>query len=113
MIGSRLYFTSHPAFSATAYTAMAAAGAFGLAFSAWRAHTTVLRHDAATGRIMVSQSNLAVAVLAGVVMLRIGARHALGDALGASAAVIADASMLFALGMVIALWRRAQGLVAA
>ena len=66
---------------------------------------------------MASQSNLAVAVLALVVLLRVGARQALGDALGAQAAVIGDASMLFALGMIVALrgalWRRAKGLVPA
>ena len=117
MIGLGLYFTPHPAFGAGAYAAMALAAAAGIAFGWWRAHATVLRHDPGTGRIMASQSNLAVAVLAGVVLLRVGARQAMGDALGADATVVGDASMLFALGMVVALrlalWRRAKGLVPA
>lgn len=117
LIGMGLYFTPHPLFGVGAYGAMALAGAAGIAFGWWRAHATVLRHDPDTGRIMASQSNLAVAVLAGVVVLRVGARQIFGDALGPQAAVIGDASMLFALGMVIALrlalWRRARGLVPA
>lgn len=117
LIAAGLYFTPHPLFGAGAYAAMALAGLAGIAFGAWRAHATVLRHDPGTGRIMASQSNLAVAVLAGIVLLRIGARQALDDAMGAQAAVVADASLLFALGMVVALrvalWRRAKGLMPA
>ncbi len=113
LIGLGLYFTSHPVFGLTAYAAMALAGVAGGAFGWWRAHATVLRHDPDTGRIMASQSNLAVAILAGVFLLRTGAR----EVLGANGAIAADASMLFALGMVIALrvalWRRAKGLVPA
>ncbi len=57
---------------------------------------------------MASQSGLAIAVLVGVFLLRFGARQALGE----GAAVAGDASMVFALGMVVALrvalWRRAR-----
>ncbi len=113
MIGMGLYFAPHPVLGTGAYAAMAIAAAAGFAFGWWRAHATVLRHDPATGRIMASQSNLAVAVLAGVIALRVGARQAFGG----DAALVGDASMLFALGMVIALriilWRRAIGLVPA
>ena len=113
LIGMGLYFAPHPLFGPGDYAIFIAAAAAGVAFGWWRAHATVLRHDPDTGRIMASQSNLAVAVLAGVVVLRVGARQALGD----QAAVAGDASMLFALGMVIALrvalWRRARGLVPA
>lgn len=117
LIGLGLYYTPHPLFGLGAYAALAASATAGIVFGWWRAHATVLRHDPDTGRIMASQSNLAVAVLAGIVLLRVGARQAMGDVLGAQAAVIGDASLLFALGMVIALrvalWRRAKGLVPA
>ena len=113
LIGMGLYYTPHPLFGPGDDAIFIVAAAAGVAFGAWRAHATVLRHDPDTGRIMASQSNLAVAVLAGVVLLRLGARQALGD----QAAVAGDASMLFALGMVVALrvalWRRAKGLVPA
>ncbi len=111
LIGAGLYFTPHPPFSTADFLIMTLAAAAGVAFGWWRAHATVLRHDPDTGRIMARQSNLAVAVLAGVVLLRIGARQALGS----QTALVGDASMLFALGMVvalrIALWRRAKGLL--
>ena len=113
LIGLGLYFAPHPVFAAADYLVFAAAAVAGLAFGWWRAHATVLRHDPDTGRIMASQSNLAMAVLAAVFLLRVGARQALGG----DAAVVGDASMLFALGMVVALrvalWRRATGLVPA
>ncbi len=113
LIGAGLYFTPHPIFGVDDWLAFAATAAAGFAFGWWRAHATVLRHNADTGRIMASQSNLAVAVLAGVVLLRVGARAALGG----SAAVVGDASMLFALAMVVALrvalWRRARRLAPA
>jgi len=111
LIGFGLYFAPHPVFGVADFAGMAVAGVAGFAFGWWRAHATVLRHDADTGRIMSSQSNLAVAGLAGVFLLRTGMRQALGD----GGAVAVDASMLFALGMVIALrvalWRRAKGLL--
>jgi hypothetical protein len=113
LIGLGLYFTPHPTFAPLDYLIFGAAGAAGLAFGWWRAHATVLRHDPDSGRIMASQSNLAMAVLAGDFLLRVGARQALGG----NAALVGDASMLFALGMVVtlrlALWRRATGLVPA
>lgn len=113
LIAIGLYFAPHPLFGADVYAIFTAAALAGVAFGWWRAHATVLRHDPDTGKVMASQSNLAVAILAGVVLLRTGAREALGD----QAAVVGDASMLFALGMVIALraalWRRAKGLVPA
>lgn len=113
LIGSGLYFTPHPLFGPGAYLAFAVACLDGFAFGWWRAHATVLRHDADTDTIMASRSSLAVAVLAGIIVLRLGAR----EALGGQAAAVGDASMLFALAMVVALrlalWRRARGLVPA
>jgi membrane protein CcdC involved in cytochrome C biogenesis len=113
LIGLGLVYSPHPAFGLGTDAVLALAAIAGLGFGWWRAHATVLRHDPDTGRIMASQSNLAVAVLAGVFVLRMAARQALGT----GAVIATDASMLFALGMVIALrvalWRRAKGLVPA
>lgn len=74
LIGSGLYFTPHPLFGPGAYLAFAVACLGGFAFGWWRAHATVLRHDADTDTIMASRSSLAVAVLAGIIVLRLGAR---------------------------------------
>src|ERR1700712_1490472 len=96
-IGLGLYYTPHPLFGPGDYAAMAVAAAVGLGFGWWRAHATVMHHDADTGRVMTRQSNLAVGVLAAVIAVRVGARQVFGEALGPSAAVVTDASMLFAL----------------
>jgi hypothetical protein len=91
---------------------MLLSGASGFYFGIWQANETVLRHDPGTGRIMASNSNVAVAVLAAAVFVRFGSRQMLGD----HAALASDMSMLFALGLVVALrlalWRRARRVAA-
>ena len=113
LVATAIYLVPHPPFGFVGDAAMVFTGASGLAFGTWRAHTTVLRHDPDTGRIMASQSNVAAAVLAAVFLLRTAVR----EAFGTQTTLVTDMSMLFALGMIVALqtalWRRAKGLVPA
>ena len=113
LVAAAIAVVPRPAFDLAAWEALVFATASGMAFGGWRAHATALRHDPDTGRIMASQSTIAGAVLAGAFLLRTVVR----DALGVQAALITDMSMLFALGMIVALnaalWRRARDLMPA
>ena len=110
LVATALYLTPHPPFSMEADEAMVFAVASGLAFGTWRAQATVLRHEPGTGRIMASQSNIAAAVLAAVFLLRTMVR----EQFGAHTVLVTNMSMLFAVGMIVALqsalWHRARGL---
>jgi len=113
LIGTTLYLAPHPPFDTTAYAAMLLSAASGFYFGVWQANETVLRHDPVRGWIMARSSSVAVLVLAAAVFLRFSARRLLGE----NAALTSDMSLLFALGLILALrvvlWRRTRGLVPA
>ncbi len=96
-IGSGLYFQPHPTFYAGAYLTFGVALALGIATGNLRARTLTLRRCPDTGRVLAETSSFALALLAGLVLLRMTLRQMSG-----SLGVIAiDASMLFALGMIV------------
>ncbi len=114
-IGMGLYFQPHPAFGIAQFAAMAAAAMAGSAVGMARARTLRLSRDPETGVVVAQASPLAILML--VVLL--GARMALRSNAGPLIpghvpalwpATAVDASMLFALAMIVtqraALWRR-------
>jgi len=111
-IGTGLYFQPHPNFYAGAYAALAVALALGIATGNLRARTLTLRRCPDTGRVLAETSSMAFVLLAALILLRMTFRQMSG-----SLGVIAiDASMLFALGMIVTqrltLWSRVRTLPA-
>lgn len=109
-IGSGLWFTPHPVFGPAAYAIMGAAMVLGVGTGIVRARTLTLRRCPDTGRILMETSNFAFVLLVGLVLVRSAFRNMAGS-LGV---VAVDASMLFALGMVVTqrltIWQRARTL---
>ena len=110
-IGSGLYFLPHPALTPVSLAVFAAALGLGAMPGVLRARSIVLHHSD-EGHLMARTSSFAVLLLGVLIALRYAASHfAMG--LGRDVATTAvDASMLFALAMVvcqrIAMWRRAR-----
>lgn len=109
-IGSGLWFTPHPVFGPAAYAIMASAIVLGIGTGVMRARTLTLRRCPDTGRILMETSSFAFVLLVVLVLIRSAFRNMAGS-LGA---IAVDASMLFALGMVVTqrltIWQRARTL---
>ena len=105
-IGSGLWFMPHPVFKAIDYGIMAAAAILGIGTGVLRARTLTLRRCPDTGRVLMETSSFAFVLLVALIVVRLTFRNIAGS-LGA---VAVDASMLFALGMVVTqrltIWRR-------
>jgi small basic protein len=120
-ISMGLWFTPHPPFGILQYAAMALAAGLGVAAGTARAHTLRLWREPATGHVLAQASPVALLAIIMLVGVRMAVRQTGGIDPGSStpglwAATIIDASMLFALGMVISqqfmLWRRIDALPA-
>lgn len=103
-IGAGLYFTPHAPFGPAAYAAFAGALAGGAAAGWWRGRTITIQKTA-DGTLLAQASPigliLIVALLAGRTALR-GLMESQAAAWHVDAAVITDAFMLFAIGLVVA-----------
>ena len=96
-IGSALWFQPHPAFGVGAFAIFAVAVMLGIGTGALRARTLTLRRCEDTGKVLMETSSFAFVLLAALVLLRTAFRNVSGG-LGI---VAVDASMLFALGMIV------------
>lgn len=109
-IGSALWFQPHPAFGIGAFAIFATALALGVGTGLLRARTLKLRRCEDTGKVLMETSSYAFLLLAALVLLRTAFRNISGG-LGI---VAVDASMLFALGMIvtqrITVWMRVRSL---
>jgi membrane protein CcdC involved in cytochrome C biogenesis len=111
MIAFGLYFSPHPDLTPLHVAILIAAVGAGIATGMARAHTVSLRRDG--DRIMAKTSSFAFLLLVALVLIRQSARSYFATSGGALAI---DASMLFALGMIITqrltMWRRCKALSA-
>jgi membrane protein CcdC involved in cytochrome C biogenesis len=109
-IGSALWFQPHPAFHVGAYAIFAVGLALGIGTGVLRAHTLTLRRCPDTDKVLMETSSFAFILLAALVLLRMAFRNMSGS-LGV---VAVDASMLFALGMIVTqrltIWMRVRTL---
>jgi hypothetical protein len=109
-IGSALWFQPHPAFGIGAFAIFAAALMLGIGTGSLRARTLTLRRCEDTGKVLMETSSYAFILLAALVLLRTAFRNVSGG-LGV---VAIDASMLFALGMIVTqrltIWMRVRAL---
>ena len=109
-IGMGLWFTPHPAFGPAAYAIMAGALVLGVGIGLLRARTLSLRRCPETGRVLMETSMITFALLVALLLVRSAVRSMTGS-LGA---IAIDASMLFALGMVVtqrlAIWQRVRAM---
>ena len=109
LIAMGLWFSPHPSPTPLHIAILVAGFAGGIAMGYGRAHTVSLRRDG--DRIMAKTSSFAFLLLIVLMVVRQGAREWFASSAGA---VAIDASMLFALGMIITqrltMWRRVQGL---
>ena len=105
-IGTELWFQPHSAFGPLAYAALAAALTLGIGMGTVRARTLSLRRCPDTGRVLMETSSFAFILLVILVIIR----SALRNMAGSLGTVAIDASMLFALGMIVTqrltIWRR-------
>lgn len=120
-IGMGLWFTPHPPFGIVHYIAMALGIGLGIAAGSARAHTLGLSRDPATGDVMAKASPMALLIIIVLVGTRTAVRQLGSSGPGAAAsavwaATLIDASMLFALALLISqqvmLWRRINALPA-
>lgn len=115
LIGMGLYFNPHPALTFGNDAILAAALGLGVLTGTLRARSLVLHHND-EGHLMARTSKFAVILLGGLIALRYAASHYTTDMGRNVTAVAIDASMLFALAMVVsqrvALWRRTRAFVA-
>jgi hypothetical protein len=96
-IGSALWFQPHAPFGTGAYAIMGVALLLGIGTGTLRARTLTLRRCPDTDKILMETSSYAFYLLAALVFLRMAFKNAAGS-LGA---VAVDASLLFALGMIV------------
>ena len=110
MIAFGLYYSPHPDLTPLHIAILIAATGAGVATGMARAHTITLRRDG--DRILAKTSSFAFLLLVALVLIRQSARSYFATSGGALAI---DASMLFALGMIITqrltMWRRCKALV--
>jgi hypothetical protein len=123
-IGSGLYFQPHPLFGLAQYAIMAVGAGLGIAAGMARAHTLRLSREAGSDVVLAQASPVAVLVIIVLLGTRMAMRQGSGiDMAGNPAlvpglwpATIIDASMLFALVMIViqrvVLWRRIAALPA-
>ncbi len=111
-IGSGLYFQPHPTFYAAAYATFAVALALGIATGNLRARALKLRRCPDSGSVLAETSSLAFLLLVALMLLRMSFRQMSGS----FGAIAIDASMLFALGMIVTqrltIWHRVRRLPA-
>jgi membrane protein CcdC involved in cytochrome C biogenesis len=110
MIALGLYYSPHPDMTPLHIAILIAATGAGVATGMARAHTVSLRRDG--DRILAKTSSFAFLLLVALVLIRQSARSYFVTSGGALAI---DASMLFALGMIVTqrltMWRRCKALV--
>lgn len=103
-IGMGLYFTPHEPFGVIAWVSFAAALALG-ALAGWQRGRMVIIHKAADGTLKAQSSPLGMVLIIGLLTVRAALRGPM-EAQAANwqvdAAVITDAFMLFAVGLVVA-----------
>lgn len=109
-IGSALWFQPHADFGPGAYAILAAALIAGIGTGTVRARILTLRRCPDTGRILMETSSYAFILLAALVFLKMAFRQFAGSA----GAVAVDASLLFALGMIVSqrlnIWLRLRAI---
>ena len=103
-IGSGLYFTPHAPFGPLAWAAFAAALAVGALAGWWRGKTITIQ-KAADGTLMAQASPFGLILIVGLLLGRTAVRSVMESQAASwhvDAAVITDAFMLFAVGLVVA-----------
>ncbi|CAM3065407.1 hypothetical protein SPAN111604_01960 [Sphingomonas antarctica] len=109
MIALGLWFSPHPSPTPLHIAILVVAFAAGIGMGYGRAHTIALRRDG--DQILAKASSFAFMLLIVLMLLRQGAREWFASSAGA---VAIDASMLFALGMIITqrltMWQRVKRL---
>lgn len=103
-IGSGLYFTPHAPFGPLAWAAFAAALAVGALAGWWRGKTITIQ-KAADGTLMAQASPFGLILIVGLLLGRTAIRSVMESQAASwhvDAAVITDAFMLFAVGLVVA-----------
>lgn len=115
LVAALLAFSQQTAPSPVMFAVHAAALALGATIGWWRGRLTRIEVDAETGRLTSRSSPLGMVLLAGLVMVRYAARDlvsANAERLHVTAIDIADAFLLFALGLVcvqrLEMWLRAR-----
>jgi len=103
-IGMGLYFNPHPPFGSWAYASFALALGLGALAGWWRGRTIDIHRDAETGQLMATPSPLGLILIVVLLISRRGLdayleANAVSWHLNAGA--IADAFMLFAVGLVV------------
>ena len=103
-IGTGLYFTPHEPFGPAAYATFAAALAAG-ALVGWQRGRTVTIQKTSDGKLMAQASPFGLILIVGLLLGRTALRSLMESQAAAwhvDAAVITDAFMLFAVGLVVA-----------
>ena len=103
-IGTGLYFTPHAPFGPAAYAAFAGALVIGGLIGWWRGKTVTIQKTA-DGSLMAQASPLGLILIVGLVLGRTALRSVMESQAASwsvDAAVITDAFMLFAVGLVVA-----------
>ena len=123
-IGMGLYFQPHPQFGLAQYAVMALGAGLGVAAGMARAHTLRLSREPGSDVVLAQASPVAVLVIIALLGARMAVREGSGVDMAGNPglvpalwpATIIDASMLFALVMIVTqrvvLWRRIAALPA-
>ncbi len=98
-IGSGLWFMPHPALTPLTVLALAAGLAVGIGTGIARAHAVKLSLHPETGEVMAQTGSFAIVLLLVLIAVRYAARAEF--AAGHTALLFIEASMLFALGMIV------------
>ncbi len=104
VIGMGLYFTPHQPFGPVAWVVFAAALALGAAAGWWRGRTITIQ-KASDGTLKAQASPLGLVLILGLLAVRGGLRSLMESHAAAwhvDVAVITDAFLLFAVGMIVA-----------
>ncbi len=112
-IGSALWFAPHPDLTPLAIAVFCGATLLGIATGTLRARTLTLAHDTGTGRVTMQTSSYAFLLLAALV----GVRATVRQYAASSGMILVDATLLFALGMIVTqrltIWQRVRALQSA
>lgn len=103
-IGMGLYFNPHPPFGTWSYASFALALGLGALAGWWRGKTIDIHRDATTGQLMAMPSPLGLILIVVLLVTRRGLDAYLGanaTSWHLNAGAIADAFMLFAVGLVV------------